>query len=164
MTTGDANADFGGGAPAAPSGNPGQSLPSNLVANPLDDAGVQRISEGAAQFKALAESGGFTINDEAFKAYEKVCDEFLNGYGPIQRNLFLLTTRAQMGNSDYAKEVADFNSKVANGDPQSLIPNLELLKNSFEQVKEALVVARNNYRKTDGEQTQNLSNVNKADS
>ncbi|MFI5608424.1 hypothetical protein [Amycolatopsis sp. NPDC051903] len=163
MTTGDANADFGGGPPAATSGNPGQSLP-NLVANPLDDAGVQRISEGATQFKALAESGGFTINDEAFKAYEKVCDEFLHGYGQIQRNLFLLTTRAQMGNSDYAKEVADFNRKVADGDPQSLIPNLEQLKNSFEQVKEALTIARNNYRKIDGEQTQNLSNANKADS
>lgn len=56
-----------------------------------------------------------------------------------------LTRRAKLGSSPYAYQVADFNTKVADGDEKSLIPNLKLMKDGFEKLKEALQVAQNNY-------------------
>jgi hypothetical protein len=149
-----------GGPPAAPaSGDAGQSFLSTLLENPMDTAGAQKLNEGAQQFKTLAENGSFAINEEGFRAYEKVCDKFLDGYSEMRYEFSFLARRAKMGSSDYAKQVADFNIKVADGDEASLLPNLELLKTGFEQVKEALAIARKNYNATEDSHQQALSKL-----
>ncbi|WP_328604671.1 hypothetical protein OG943_32170 [Amycolatopsis sp. NBC_00345] len=149
-----------GGPPAAPaSGDAGQSFLSNLLENPMDSAGAQKLNEGAQQFKTLAENGSFSINEEGFRAYEKVCDKFLDGYTDMRMELTYLAQRAKMGSSDYSRQIADFNVKVAAGDEQSLIPNFELLKTGFEQVKEALAIARKNYNATEDSHQQSLAKL-----
>ncbi|WP_329068175.1 hypothetical protein [Amycolatopsis sp. NBC_01480] len=156
MSTGS---EFDGPPAAAPSGDAGQNFLSNLLYNPMDSAGAQKLNEGAQQFKALAENGSFAINEEGFAAYQKVCDKFLDGYSDMSTELLFLLRRAKMGSSDYAKQVSDFNVKVAAGDEQSLIPNFELLKTGFEQVKEALAIARKNYNATEDSHQQALSKL-----
>ncbi|MDT8911149.1 hypothetical protein [Amycolatopsis sp. PS_44_ISF1] len=156
MSTGS---EFGGPPAVAASGDAGQDYLSSLLDNPLDTAGAQKLNEGAQQFKKLAENGSFAVNEAGFRAYEKVCDEFLDGYSNIRRELQALANAAQMGSSDYAKHIANFNVKVATGDDQALLPNLELLKNGFEQVKEALAIARKNYDSAEDANQQSLTKL-----
>jgi hypothetical protein len=151
MATG---AQFGGPPPATPAGDAGKNFLSGLLDVPIDAEGAKRVNAGAQQFKALAESGGFAINEEGLQHYQKVCDTFIDGYDEIRLDLHTLAKAAQMGGSDYAKKVADFNVTVATGDPQSLVPNLELLIEGFKQVKEALGIARKNYRETEDAHSQ----------
>jgi hypothetical protein len=152
-------AQFGGPPPATPAGDAGNDFLSNLLDVPLDPEGAKRVNAGAQQFKALAESGGFTINEAGFEHYRKVCDTFIDGYNGIVRELHVLSLAAQMGGSDYAKQVANFNVKVAAGDPESLVPNLELLSDGFKKVREALEIARKNYRETEDAHSQTFAKL-----
>ncbi|HKN52196.1 MAG TPA: hypothetical protein VJX66_06840 [Amycolatopsis sp.] len=147
--------------PMAPpaAGDAGANFLSGLIESPLDTKGAQRLSEGAQRFKTLAQNGDFAINQAGLDKYTKVCDEFIDGYRNIEYEIQLLAKQAKMGSSEYAKQVADFNVKVANGDEQSLIPNLEMLINGFKQVKEALAIARKNYRETEEAHSQTFAKL-----
>ena len=83
-----------------------------------------------------------------------------DGYNAVQYDLQVLAKQAQMGSSPYAYKVAEFNVKVAAGDEQSLIPNLELMKQGFEQAREALDIARRNYRETEDVHAQTFAKLN----
>ncbi|MEU4666516.1 hypothetical protein AB0F91_00785 [Amycolatopsis sp. NPDC023774] len=140
----------------------GQGEVPNLLVSPLDTEGAHRLNDAAKTFKALAESGGFAVNEVGFEAYNKVCNEFLDGYAGMQNEVRLLVQRAKMGSSDYSTQVATYNVKVADGDENSLIPNLELLKQSILQVQEALKIAKANYHAADSEHAQTFSGIGKA--
>jgi hypothetical protein len=159
MATG---AQFSGPPSATPAaGDAGANFLAGLAdASPYSTDDAKRINEGAQQFKALAENGGFAINEEGLLRYRKVCDIFLDGYDNIRHEVGKLATKAQMGSSDYARKVADFNVKVANGDEQSLIPNLELMKDGFEKAREALEIARKNYQETEANHSQSFAKLN----
>ncbi|WP_410564260.1 hypothetical protein [Amycolatopsis sp. cmx-4-61] len=156
MATG---AQFGGPPPTPPAGDAGNNFLSSLLDVPLDAEGAKRVNEGAQRFKTLAEGGGFAINEAGFQHYQKVCDTFINGYDDIRRDLYILGHAAQMGGSDYANQVANFNVKVAVSDPESLVPNLELLADGFKQVREALEIARKNYRETEDAHSQTFAKL-----
>jgi hypothetical protein len=156
MATG---AQFGGPPPTPPAGDAGKNFLSGLLDVPLDAEGAKRVNQGAQQFKALADGGGFAINEEGFQHYQKVCDTFIDGYDDIRQDLLALSKAPQMGNSSYARQVADFNVKVAVGDPDSLVPNLELLIDGFKQVREALQIARKNYSETEDAHSQTFAKL-----
>jgi hypothetical protein len=71
------------------------------------------VNSGGAELKSLAEKGSFAVNEAGFQAYLKACDFFLDGYDKVHTDLSVLARGAQMGSSQYAKAVADFNVKVA---------------------------------------------------
>jgi hypothetical protein len=154
MTTG---AHFGSEPPAA--GDAGNTFLTGLLDVPLDEAGARQLNAGAQQFKSLAENGGFAINQAGFDAYTKVCDQFIHEFDEIFHDVKLLARAPGMGSSPYAKEVADFNAKVASDGGQSLIPNLELLKQGFIQVREALAIARKNYSETEDAHSQTFAKL-----
>jgi hypothetical protein len=56
--------------------------------------------------------------------------------------------------------VADHNVTVANGDEHSLIPNLEMMKDGYERLKEAFEIAHKNYRETEAEHDQVFRKIN----
>ncbi len=145
---------------AAPaSGDAGSSFLSGLLNTPTDPEGAKRLNEGASGLKNLASSGGFAINQAGLDTYTKICDEFIDGYRGIEYELGVLARKPRMGGSEYAEQVADFNVKVAAGDPESLVPNLELLIKGFQQVKEALAIARKNYRETEDVHSQTFAKL-----
>ncbi|MEV6830176.1 hypothetical protein [Amycolatopsis sp. NPDC051102] len=145
---------------AAPaSGDAGSNFLSGLLNTPTDPDGAKRLNEGAQGLKNLALNGGFAINQAGLDKYTKVCDEFIDGYRGIEYELEVLAWKPRMGSSDYADQVAQFNVKVAAGDEQSLVPNLELLIKGFQQVKEALAIARKNYRETEDAHAQTFAKL-----
>ncbi|UOZ08121.1 hypothetical protein [Amycolatopsis sp. WQ 127309] len=145
---------------AAPaSGDAGSSFLSGLLNTPADPEGAKRLNEGAAGLKNLAMGGGFAINQAGLDKYTKVCDEFIDGYRGIEYELQILARQPQMGSSQYAEQVATFNVKVATGDHDSLVPNLELLIKGFQQVKEALTIARKNYSETEDAHSQTFAKL-----
>jgi hypothetical protein len=101
------------------------------------------------------------VNEEGFQAYIKACDFFLDGYNSMIREVQWLATRADMGGSAYAKAVADFNVKVANGDEEALIPNLIKMRDGVQQAREAMVIARKNYRETEEAHSMTFAQLNK---
>ena len=143
------------------SGDAGSNFLSAMLTAPLDAEGAQRVSAGGEHLKSLAESGGFAVNEEGFQAYIKACDFFLEGYKAHKRNIELLTQEPKMGSSDYAREIAGFNVKVAGGDHQAMIPNVDLLRDGIEKAREALVIARRNYRENEHAHTVSFTQMNK---
>jgi hypothetical protein len=143
-----------GGAPP-PAGDAGTNFLNNLfVDDPTDDKKVDAFNEGANHMKTLAENGGFAINEEGMQEYIKLCDTFLDGYFERRIDLENLGQRAKMGSSPYAYQVADFNVRVATGDERSLIHNLDLMKDGYENLKEAFQTARKNYNEAEAEHDQ----------
>ncbi|WP_329071218.1 hypothetical protein [Amycolatopsis sp. NBC_01480] len=150
----------GSGKPSA-SGDAGQDFLSGLLAGPTDTAAAQKVNTGGAELKSLAEKGSFAVNEAGLQAYVKACNFFLEGYDRMYQDVQMLSQAAQMGSSPYAHAVADFNVKVANGDPQSLLPNLELMRKGVEQARDALTIARKNYRETEDAHSTSFAELNK---
>jgi hypothetical protein len=153
-------ADKQGGQPPAAGDAGNNFLNSFLPPDVTDKAQVSTFNAGAHQLKDLAGNGGFAINEAGMTEYIKLCDMFLDGYASKKPSLYLLTQRAKMGSSSYAHEVADHNVTVAKGDEHSLIPNLDLMKDGYEQLKEAFQIARRNYREAEAEHDQVFRKIN----
>ena len=147
--------------PPPAEGDAGSQFISGLLAEPVSSESAQRVSEGGSHLKSLAEGGQFAVNEEGFQAYIKACDFFLDGYNQMLFDVQWLATRADMGGSEYAKAVADFNVKVANGDDESLIPNLIKMRDGVVKAREAMVIARKNYRETEDAHSMTFAELNK---
>jgi hypothetical protein len=137
----------GTGAPSA--GDAGKDFFSNLGLGLSDPKAAAQVNAGGAHLKELAQNGSFAVNEEGFQAYLKACNFFLDGYLRLLRDSGVLVRTADMGSSPYAKAVAAFNVKVADGDASAMLPNLELMRQGVRQAKEALIIARKNYRETE---------------
>lgn len=147
------------GTPVA--GDAGSDFVSGMLDAPLSLEGAKNVSAGGAQLKALASNGGFAVNEEGFQAFLKACNFFLDGYKSLRRDVDILSRSAQMGSSDYAKQVAAYNVTVAAGDHQSMIPILEMMEDGVKQAVEAITIARKNYRNTDEAHNISFSKLNK---
>lgn len=145
-------------------GDAGRSFLASVLAEDGEGGGAigQAIAfhAGAREIKTLAENGGFAINEAGALEYLKLCDMYLDGYAARADALFRLSQRAKLGSSPYAYQVAEHNIKVFTGDEKSLIPNLELMKDGFIQLREAFLIARRNYRETDAEHNQVFRKIN----
>ncbi|MEU7789564.1 MULTISPECIES: hypothetical protein [unclassified Amycolatopsis] len=146
--------------PPDAAGDAGSNFLSGLLTGQVDDQAAKQVGEGGRHLKSLAQSGQFAVNEEGFQAYIKACDFFIDGFTDMITNVYKLANPAQMGGSNYAKAVADFNVQVANGDPESLIPNLEKMRDGVEQAREAMVIARKNYRETEDAHSTTFAKLN----
>ncbi|WIX81520.1 hypothetical protein QRX50_12530 [Amycolatopsis carbonis] len=144
-----------------PSGDAGKSLLPDALSAPLDAAGAKQVSEAGARLKELASSGGFAVNEEGFQAYLKACNFFLSGFTAMRRDVDLLSQGALMGSSDYAKSIAAYNVTVASGDHEALIPILDKMLDGITQARDAITIARDNYRESDEESKVPFSKLNK---
>ncbi len=142
-------------------GDAGSNFLTGLLAGPVDDKVAQQVGEGGRHLKSLAEGGQFAVNEEGFQAYIKACDFFLDGYATMIADVYKLANPAQMGGSEYAKAIATFNVQVADGDPESLIPNLHKMRDGVQQAREAMVIARKNYRETEDAHSMTFAQLNK---
>ncbi|MFD9964265.1 hypothetical protein [Amycolatopsis sp. NPDC058986] len=142
-------------------GDAGQNLLKGILSAPMDADAAKRISTGGADLKKMAENGSFAINEAGLQAYLKACDKFLGGFDYWRGQLQRLTQPAKMGGSDYAKKVANFNAKVAGGDDQALLPNLQLMYKGIEDARAALLIARKNYRETEEAHNITFAKLNK---
>ncbi|WIV60438.1 hypothetical protein [Amycolatopsis nalaikhensis] len=127
----------------------------------MDSKAAQQVSTGGSNLKSLAENGQFAVNEAGFQAYIKACDFFIDGYDKMLREVEILADAARMGGSRYAEKVAQFNATTINGDPEALIPNLLLMKQGVEDAREAMVIARKNYRETENAHTVAFTELNK---
>jgi len=150
------------GAPPAAGDAAANFLNGFLPPDVTDKAQVAAFNQGAHELKAVASAGGFAINEAGMTEYIKLCDMYLEGYGHIGNDLYPLTQRTKLGSSPYAYKVADHNVKVAAGDEHSLIPNLDLMKDGYERLKEAFQLARANYQETEAEHDQVFRKINPA--
>jgi hypothetical protein len=147
--------------PPPTAGDAGSNFLSGLLAGPVDSAAAQKVSTGGSHLKSLAENGQFAVNEEGFQAYIKACDFFIDGYDKMLRDVEIIADAARMGSSTYAQAVARFSATTINGDPQALIPNLLLMKRGVEDAREAMVIARKNYRETEDAHTVAFTELNK---
>ncbi|MEU5266686.1 hypothetical protein [Amycolatopsis sp. NPDC021455] len=147
--------------PPPAAGDAGSNFLSGLLGGNVDSEAARQVSEGGSHLKSLAENGQFAVNEEGFQAYMKACDFFLDGYNAMIVDVRTLSIKAEMGGSEYAKSVAAFNVKVADGDEQSLIPNLIKMRDGIQQAREAMVIARKNYRETEDAHTTTFAELDK---
>ncbi|WP_410669752.1 hypothetical protein [Amycolatopsis sp. cmx-4-68] len=147
--------------PPPAAGDAGANFISGLLTEPVSSASAQQANEAGSHLKTLAESGQFAVNEEGFQAYLKACDFFLDGCDRMIVDLNILAGKAQMGGSNYAKAVAVFNVKVADGEGDSLLPNLMKMRDGVRQAREAMVIARKNYRETEDAHSMTFANLNK---
>lgn len=130
-----------------------------LANDPLDSEAVETFNQHAHEVKASAADGGWAISEEGMREYQKVCDAFLDRYEEMIEKAQYLGQRAKLGSSPYAYAVAEFNVTVAASDERSLLPNLQSMKDGYEQLQEALRLARSNYDENDTSMAQSLGRL-----
>lgn len=128
-------------------------------ASPYNSEQAKNFNETAHKLKDLAKNKGFTINEVGFKTYTEVCDKFIGGYENLSFQLRLLTENAPLGDFPYANSVASFNVKIANGQKDSLIDNLNLMYDGYLQAREAIAIARKNYNATEDEHNKRFAKL-----
>lgn len=106
-----------------------------------------------------ANEGGWAISEEGGKAYIKACDTFLDRADEMISKAEQLTKQVKLGSSPYAYQVAEFNTKVADGEEKSLVSNLKFMRDGFEKLKEALEVAQNNYNEQEESVVQHMGKL-----
>src|SRR5699024_5212327 len=131
--------------------------------NLFDTDGAKKINDQATSVLGSANEGGWAISEEGAKVYIKACDEFLDRYEEMIKKAQQLTKQVTLGASPYAYQVAGFNTKVADGDENSLIPNLQLMQDGFQKLKEALQDAQNNYNEEEEAVVQHMGKLVPAD-
>ncbi|MDV6011262.1 hypothetical protein [Haloechinothrix sp. LS1_15] len=127
------------------------------MVSPFDTQSVDQFHHGAETFKQLAVDGQFAVNEEAMRAYTRVCDKYIDGWDELRSEARWLAQPAPMGSSEFAKQIAEYNAKVAAGDERLLIPNLELTYEGFPKMKDGLAIARRNYDETEAAAEQALT-------
>ncbi|WP_020664499.1 hypothetical protein [Amycolatopsis benzoatilytica] len=142
-------------------GDAGTDFFSNLGLGLTDHKAAEQVNAGGARLKTLAQNGSFAVNEAGFQAYLNACNFFLDGYNRMSRDVGFLAQAAGMGSSDYARNVADFNVKVADGDASSILPNLDLMRQGILQAREALTIARKNYRETEHAHSVSFADLSK---
>lgn len=130
-----------------------------LVDNLFDSDGAEHINKRAGSVLDSANEGGWAISEEGAKAYIKACDTFLDRVDEMLKKAEQLTERVKLGSSPYAYSIAEFNTKVADGDEKSLVPNLKLMKDGVEKLKEALQVAQKNYNEQEESVVQHMGKL-----
>ncbi|MDT7725348.1 MAG: hypothetical protein QOI21_1924 [Actinomycetota bacterium] len=148
------------GAPPAAGDATAKFLGGLFEADVTDETQVKAFNQGAHDLKALAGDGGFAINEAGMTEYIKLCNMFEDGFNSMVSSVYLLTERAKLGSSPYAYQVASYNVTVANGDKNSLIPNLELMRDGYRQLKAAFEIARANYSETEAEHDKVFRKIN----
>ncbi|GAA3538728.1 hypothetical protein GCM10022222_22890 [Amycolatopsis ultiminotia] len=139
----------------------GNDLLAGLTEGPGSHEAAEKMRNAGNTLKNLAQNGAFAINDEGFQAYTKACDFFIDGYREMSSDLQLLTQKANMGSSEYARAVAEFNTTVADTNPEAMLPNLKLMLDAVQAAREAMVIARKNYRESESENTVSFTELNK---
>jgi|SRR5699024_7517127 len=125
----------------------------------LDSESVTEFNKQAREIKEAADNGGWAINEDGMKVYREACNEFLDKYTDMIDKARTLQYQVKLGSSPYAKQVAQFNVTVANGDERSLIPNLELMRDGYEQLKQALETAQRSYDENEESVTQDVARL-----
>ncbi|QFU93104.1 hypothetical protein [Amycolatopsis sp. YIM 10] len=152
------DAEKGQGPPQAPpaAGDAGNSFLSQALTalDPMDKASVERFNADAQRIKDLAQAGpaggGFAIEPGAGQRFIAAITKYVDETWPgMERDVFRLATHPEIGTGDYAKEVADHDLRVMEGDPQSLIPNLDLLATGLRDLREGIEVAMQSYNEKD---------------
>ncbi|WP_370932135.1 hypothetical protein [Amycolatopsis sp. cg13] len=139
----------------------GNAFLAGLTEGPGSHEAAVKMRDAGNTLKTLAQNGAFAVNEAGFNAYLKACNFFLDGYRDMRYDLNLLTQAAQMGSFGYAEKVAEFNTKVAGGDTDAMIPNLDLMHNGVKAALEALTIARENYQKNESDNTTSFAELNK---
>lgn len=134
---------------SSPAGEAGNEILSALSEGPGSRAAAEKMRNAGDNLKSLAQKGSFAVNEAGFQAYIKACDFFIDEYSKMASDLRLLTQNAKMGSSEYSLAVADFNTTVAASKPDSMLPNLELMLHAIKTAREAMVLARKNYRENE---------------
>ncbi|RJQ76998.1 hypothetical protein [Amycolatopsis panacis] len=139
----------GDSSPAAAAGN---EFIDGLTEGPGSREAAEKMRNAGNTLKTLAQNGKFSVNEAGFQAYAKACKFFLDGFDHMYGDLESLTQAAAMGSSDYARKVAKFNTSVANdGTHESMLPNIEMMRDAIKAAFEAMELARKNYRESDNE-------------
>ncbi|WP_409466847.1 hypothetical protein [Amycolatopsis sp. GA6-003] len=157
-TVWDATASAGN-SPAA--GTAGNDFLAGLTEGPGSHEAAQKMKTAGDTLKRLAQNGSFAVNEAGFNAYLKACNFFLDGYNQMAHDLALLTQLAEMGSSQYAILVAGFNVEVAAVGDDAMLPNLILMRDAVNSAKEALAIARKNYREAENAHTQSFEQLNR---
>ncbi|GAA1988588.1 hypothetical protein [Amycolatopsis minnesotensis] len=126
----------------------------------VDGDKAKAMNKTAHELKGIAKKGGFAINQAGFDTYTNLCRKFIDNYGPNKRRLEILQKNAPLGDFPYANAVATFNVQVADGSPDSLIPNLELMADGYRTMLETLEIAKKNYDESDHEAKINFAKLN----
>ncbi|MET9262826.1 hypothetical protein [Amycolatopsis sp. NPDC004079] len=148
-----------GSSPAA--GTAGNDFLAGLTEGPGSHEAAQKMKTAGNTLKTLAQNGSFAVNEEGFRAYMEACDFFLTGFDPMHYSLGLLAQNAKMGGSEYANKVAKFNTTVADGRPDSMLPNLQTMYEAVQTARDAMVIARKNYRENESANAVSFKELNK---
>ncbi|GAA1023170.1 MULTISPECIES: hypothetical protein [Amycolatopsis] len=148
-----------GSSPAA--GTAGNDFLAGLAEGPGSHEAAEKMKTAGNALKTLAQNGSFAVNEAGFNAYLKACDFFLSGYNQMAHDLAVLAQFAEMGSSQYAVLVAGFNVEVAAVGDDAMLPNLILMRDAVETAKEALAIARKNYREAESAHTQSFEQLNR---
>lgn len=140
-------------------GDPMSQMMDDLEDKLFDNEAAEQMNKQAKSVLDSANEGGWAISEEGATAYINACDEFLDRAEKMVMKAEELTEKVKLGSSPYAHQVAEFNTKVADGDDKSLMPNLKLMWDGFEKLKEALKVAKNNYNEQEESVVQHMGKL-----
>jgi hypothetical protein len=119
-------------------------------ANPFGSAEqVNAFAGGAKNLLGQAKSGGWAINEEGGSHFLGAVKEAQKQLLEVAPRLDSLKRAPMLGNDDYARVVAEQVRAAMDSDDQSLVPVFNKFYEGLDLVREAIEIAKKNYRAAD---------------
>jgi len=117
---------------------------------------VEEFAGGAQKLLADAKNGSWAISEEGGKQFISALDEALSQLAEVNRDIRFLCRAPTLGNDKYAQQVAQHVLTALDSDDTSMAKSYEEFRRVLENTREALIIATQNFKKTDEEATQKL--------
>ncbi|WP_440899579.1 hypothetical protein [Actinosynnema sp.] len=127
------------------------------MADALNIETIKSMTAGMANLKQVAASGGFAITESGADAYIQAINHSLEELGSAVMSARDLTQATQLGTSPDGVAMSRYNLESATGGPGTIgvIPALQELIKTLVEAREAMELAKRNYRNVDEAQRMN---------
>jgi hypothetical protein len=128
----------------------------------IDDGGGEpaskSIMQSMADFARTAAEGGFEISEKGGDHLLEAIDELQKWINDQSHQLRLLEQERKLGSSNAAKVIGPLTQQVVIDD-QGFITQLRALRDSLNDARDAIQLAKDNYRRTEEATRANLRNI-----
>lgn len=127
----------------------------------MTESEVNAFAEGAKGLRQMAESGGWAISEEGGTHFRKAVQDAQYAMGDLKHRMRRLSEKPNLGEDDYANQVATHMHHVLDSDEQSLLPASHKFQTGLDDMYTAIEMAIKNFNAEDESATNRFGSFNK---
>ncbi|GAB3498041.1 hypothetical protein [Amycolatopsis cihanbeyliensis] len=137
-------------------GDAGNSFLQSIIAGADSEAQAKAFADDAKGMLGEAKAGRWAVSEEMGQAFLAAVDEAEQQVSGLHHRVRNLARKPMLGDDEYARQVSQHVLMALDSDERSLVPAFNSFKDGLGHAREALEIARRNYKAADEDANQKL--------